>query len=120
MAYQGVVAYFYDHIYPGRAVELDYCRWNQVVADVIYRGPERKEYIGQCRKYPAYGVNFVDNTPAQGQCEDCRILPVHETMTVHYTACKKPWECTIPYPRVPKARMKEHKYRLQEYVPSHF
>lgn len=94
MAYQGVLAYFYDQMYPGHHVELDVCRWNQVVADVIWRGPDGMEYLNQCRDYPRDG-NFKKNTPNNGQCEDCRILPVEETMTVHYTACKKPWECKV-------------------------
>jgi len=113
MAYQGVLAYFYDQIYPGFAVELDVCRWNQVVADVIYRGPEEPGMVGQCRQYPVDG-NFESNTPENGKCHDCRVLPVSETKTVHFTACKKPWECRLPYPRVPRERMKAHTYRLQE------
>jgi hypothetical protein len=114
MAYQGVLAYFYDVVYPGHAVELDVCRWNQVVADVIWRGPEKeKEHYGQCRHYPALGPeHYAENTPENGQCEDCRILPLEETYTVHYTACKKPWECTVPNPRVPRNKRDVH--RLQE------
>ena len=90
MAYQGVLAYFYDIVYPGHAVELDVCRWNQVVADVIWRGPQdRDEFFGQCRDHPAPGVTYAENTPETGKCYDCRVLPVEDTMTVHYTACKK-------------------------------
>ena len=113
MAYQGVLAYFYDQVYPGHAVELDVCHWNQVVADVIWRGPQRKEeFYGTCRDYPADGQSFTDNTPERGACHDCRILPVAETRTVHYTACKKPWECQIPHPRNP--RDKSQVERLQQ------
>ena len=112
MAYQGVLAYFYDQVYPGHSVELDVCHWNQVVADVIWRGPERRdEFHGKCRDYPP-DDNFNDNTPENGGCRDCRILPVNETRTVHYTACKKPWECQIPHPRNP--RDKSQVERLQE------
>ena len=113
MAYQGVLAYFYDVIHKGFHVELDVCRWNQVVADVIWRGPDGPDHLHQCRDYPHDG-DFEHNTPENGECEDCRILPVEETMTAHYTACKKPWECTVPYPRVPNARNRAHKYRLEE------
>jgi hypothetical protein len=112
MAYQGALAYFYDQIYPGHAVELDVCRWNQVVADVIWRGPDHMEHHGQCRQYPPVGVLPRNNTPEKGLCQDCRILPVEETYTVHYTACKKPWECLLPSPRNP--RDKRHVYRLKE------
>lgn len=110
MAYQGVLAYFYDVVYPGHSVELDVCHWNQVVADVIWRGPQRRdEFFGQCRDYPAPGLRFVENTPQHGKCHDCRILPVEETFTVHFTACKKPWDCTIPHPRVPRNPMEQER-----------
>jgi hypothetical protein len=90
MAYQGIVAYYYDHFHKkgGGAVELNACRWNQVVADVLWRGPVRKEeYHLKCRQ-------------KQSQtCEDCRITPIEKVKTVHFTACRKPWECTLPHPR---------------------
>ena len=112
MAYQGVLAYFYDQIYPDHSVELDVCHWNQVVADVVWRGPARREeFYGKCRDYPP-DHNFADNTPENGACHDCRSLPVDQTRTVHYTACKKPWECRIPHPRHP--RDKSQAERIQE------
>lgn len=111
MAYQGVISFFYDQIYPGHAVELDVCRWNQVTADVIWRGPDSPEMMGQCRQYPVNG-NFTSNTPELGQCEDCRVVPVEETRTVHYTACNKPWDCRLPHPRV--FRDTAQTYRLKE------
>lgn len=111
MAYQGVLAFFYDQVYPGHSIALDVCNWNQVVADVIWRGPQLKEkHFGQCRDYPSDG-DFASNTAANGGCHDCRVLPVSETRTVHYTACKKPWECRLPHPRVP--RDKSQVERLQ-------
>ena len=105
MAYQGVVAYYYDQFHPTKAVELNVCRWNQVVADVIWRGPAKMEHHMQCREYPKDG-NFEGNTV----CEDCRVTPVELTKTVHYTACKKPWECHVPHPR--KAHDEKQQYRL--------
>lgn len=105
MAYQGVVAFYYDFFAPKTAVELDVCRWNQVVADVIWRGPAKMEHHMQCREYPRDGV-YETNT----QCEDCRVTPIEEVKSVHYTACKKPWECVLPHPRVP--RDERQKYRL--------
>lgn len=105
MAYQGAVAFFYDHFRPNTAVELAVCRWNQVVADVIWRGPQKMEHHMQCREYPKDG-NFEANT----KCEDCRVTPIELVKTVHYTACKKPWECALPHPRVPHD--KNHVYRL--------
>lgn len=113
MAYQGVVAYFYDQYKPNTAVELNACRWNQVVADVIWRGPTRMDLNGTCREYP----KTIPQQPVSlkllqenTDCEDCRITPVDLVKTVHYTACKKPWECVVPYPR--QAKDSRQQYRL--------
>lgn len=117
MAIQGVVAYYYDIKAPFQALELDVCRWNNVVADVVWRGPQLyKEHHGECRQYPLPGVSHQDNTPQKGYCEDCRRMgpEMGEVYSVHYTACKKPWECTLPYPRVPGKKRQNHSYRLRE------
>lgn len=105
MAYQGVVAYFYDQLRPNTAVELNICKWNQVVADVIWRGPLAMEHHMQCREYPLDG-KFETNT----NCEDCRVTPIDQVNSAHYTACKKPWECTIPHPR--QTKIVNDQYRL--------
>eukprot|EP00934_Nitzschia_sp_Nitz4_P009052 Nitzschia sp. Nitz4//scaffold16_size188269//78434//80084//NITZ4_001793-RA/size188269-augustus-gene-0.77-mRNA-1//1//CDS//3329538523//9042//frame0 len=110
MAYQGVVAYFYDQLAPDTAVELDVCVWNQVVADVIWRGPAKMEHYGQCRDHPRMGGSYEMNTPENGKCRDCRALT--DVKSAHYTACKKPWECKVPHPRVPRDKAEVH--RLQE------
>ncbi|CAB9524363.1 expressed unknown protein [Seminavis robusta] len=111
MAYQGATAYMYDIIYPGHAVPLNPCIYNQVVADVLWRGPHAMEFHMQCRQYPHEGYTFTNNTIEYSACQDCRITPVADTKTVHYTACKKPWECIDPKPRRP--RDKAHVYRLE-------
>ena len=116
MAYQGVVAYFYDQIRPNTAVELNVCRWNQVAADVTWRGPERmNEHKLQCREYPR--TTLPDGKPdyaGNTKCEDCRNTPIEAVKTAHYTACKKPWECKLANPRVP--RDKKQSYRLENLV----
>mmetsp|Transcript_12208 Transcript_12208/g.18339 ORF Transcript_12208/g.18339 Transcript_12208/m.18339 type:complete len:516 (+) Transcript_12208:50-1597(+) len=116
MAYQGAVAFYYDQLAPNTAVELNVCRWNQVAADVIWRGPERKdEHHLQCRDYPRAKLeNGEPDYASNTKCEDCRMTPVEVVKTVHYTACKKPWECQIPTPRVP--RDKRQAYRLHNLV----
>jgi hypothetical protein len=118
MAYQGVLAYYYDVLFPNRHVELDVCRWNQVAADVIWRGPGKdadgNDHLHECRDYPRYSHNFTTNTVEHGACEDCRTTPIEETMTVHYTACRKPWECQPSERRVRLSRNKDHEYRLQQ------
>jgi hypothetical protein len=110
LAYQGVVAYYYDQFRPNTAVELDLCRWNQVVADVMWRGPERVEqYNNTCRDHH---LNEVEQKRTDLTCEDCRVTPIDELKTIHYTACKKPWECQVPNPRIP--RDKSQVYRLSQ------
>jgi hypothetical protein len=115
MAYQGVLAYYYDVLFPNRHVELDVCRWNQVAADVIWRGPGKaadgNDHMHECRDYPRDSHNFTTNTLEHRACEDCRTTPIEETMTVHFTACRKPWECQLSKRRV---RRKDHEYRLQQ------
>ena len=87
MAMQGVVAYFYDFVKPNYAVELNQCRHNHMGMDVKYRHnpnfqPRRvkKEYIGGCR-----------NTLPE--CEDCMTTNTSKIYSVHYTQCRKPWQC---------------------------
>lgn len=82
------------------------------MADVIWRGPVQMQHYGQCREYPRRGDTFDVNRPEYGKCRDCRVLPIEEIKSAHYTACKKPWECQLPHPRVP--RNKDHVHRLQE------
>jgi hypothetical protein len=125
MAYQGLLAYYYGEIRPSTAVELDTCRYNQVVADVVWRGPQRPEFIGHCRQYLptrdkrplsiSSPITVSDhNTIEAGACHDCRTFPVEDTISVHYTACKKPWECQIPTPRIPGLGREQHTLRLRE------
>jgi hypothetical protein len=99
MHYQGIIAYFYDVLHNkggnnSHAVELDVCRWNQVTCDVMYRG-KYPDYGGKCLQYPPNG-DWKTNTPELGACHDCRRLPLSETMSVHFTACSKPWQCRLP------------------------
>lgn len=116
MAYQGAVAYYYDQLAPNTSVELNVCRWNQVAADVIWRGPERRdEHHLQCRDHPRTKLeNGEPDYASNTNCEDCRMTPVQLVKTVHYTACKKPWECQIAHPRVP--RDQRQAYRLANLV----
>lgn len=98
MAYQGAVAYFYDHVRPNTHVELNVCRYNQVLADVIHRGPTGMDHQGECRRFPRHGRTHQNNT----DCEDCRVTPLSRVYSAHYTACKKPWDCLVPHPRNPR------------------
>lgn len=84
MAMQGLMAYYYDVVRRGTAVELNQCRYNWMGMDVRYRA----------------NPNFRKNHPKRGQCrndrkecEDCRATPTSLIKSVHYTQCRKPWNC---------------------------
>jgi hypothetical protein len=72
MAMQGLIAYYYDVYVPGTWVELNNCRHNAVGAIVTKKG--------KCRS-------------GRSTCEDCRTTPLQNITSIHYTACRKPWQC---------------------------
>uniref|UniRef100_A0A7S1BHA7 Nucleotide-diphospho-sugar transferase domain-containing protein n=1 Tax=Corethron hystrix TaxID=216773 RepID=A0A7S1BHA7_9STRA len=86
MAMQGLVGYYYDHIRPNNAVELNQCRFNHMGMDSLYRHQPnfqaRSKFVGKCR---AGGTD---------DCEQCMETPLEQIYSVHYTMCKKPWMCT--------------------------
>jgi len=83
MAMQGLIAYYYDHVRTNNAVELNQCRYNHMGMDIRYRNHPnfRKNYrYGECRN----GLQ---------ECEDCMITDIDTIYNVHYTMCRKPWQC---------------------------
>jgi hypothetical protein len=69
---QGLLSYYYGHVRPTTAVELNRCIYNTMVDDdPLFRG--------SCRT-------------AEKFCEDCRKTPLSEMKTVHLTTCYKPWQ----------------------------
>jgi hypothetical protein len=72
MAMQGLVAYYYDHVRPNNAVELNQCSYNHMGMDVRYKG--------KCRN-------------GQEHCQDCRETNMSDIYSMHYTMCRKPWLC---------------------------
>ena len=85
MAMQGVVAYYYDRVRPGTAVELNQCRYNHMGMDVRYRAPpnfhRNSPFVGKCRNN------------AKDACEDCMVTDFEKIYGVHYTMRRKPWQC---------------------------
>lgn len=84
MAMQGLLAYVYDILLPDTWVELNQCRYNHMGMDTLYRAhpsfrPNHKK-VGQCRNNLDY-------------CEDCLTTEVDKIYHVHYTMCRKPWNC---------------------------
>jgi hypothetical protein len=77
--FQGLIPYYFQLLQPGRALELNYCIWNNCNYPPKYATPENPS--GEC------GSNQED-------CEDCRLRPIEEIGSVHFTAtCHKPWFC---------------------------
>ena len=83
-AMQGLMAYYWDVIRPNTAVELSPCRYNWMGMDVLFRAPpafdERFGRTGDCRNNKAY-------------CEDCLLTETSLIKSIHYTQCRKPWNC---------------------------
>jgi hypothetical protein len=73
---QGLAAYFYGHVRPGTALELNRCLYNNM-ADNPRAGPDEHN---KCRTN-------------QKECEDCRLTELSLVKSVHYTDCYKPWKC---------------------------
>jgi hypothetical protein len=82
---QGLLAYYYDVHKKGRWMELNQCRFNHMGMDVRYRSPpnfyQKHSKVGWCR-----------NNQKDG-CEDCMVTPVSDVYQIHYTQCRKPWNC---------------------------
>ena len=85
MAMQGLPAYFYDVIRPNTTVELNGCRYNHMGANVYYDDvpnfiSKYRDLHGKCRR----GVEG---------CEDCRRTDLSSIRNIHFTNCRKPWNC---------------------------
>lgn len=86
MAMQGLMAYYYELVRPEHAVELNQCRYNWMGMDVRYRAPPNfqprqfPDLVGKCRNY-------------RDECEDCMNVNMTLIKSVHYTVCRKPWNC---------------------------
>lgn len=85
MAMQGLVAYFYDVVRPNTTVELNGCRYNHMGANVYYDDvpnfiAKYRDLHGKCRR----GIEG---------CEDCRKTDMNSIKNIHFTNCRKPWNC---------------------------
>lgn len=73
---QGLVSYYYGHVHPGTAVELNRCIYNTMVD----KPTDKDEKCLSPRKEDGY-------------CEDCRKTNFSDVVSTHYTVCQKPWWC---------------------------
>lgn len=76
--FQGLIPYYFQILYPGRALELNYCVWNNNNFPPLQLTDDSPE--GKCASL-------------QEDCEDCRLRPIEEIGLVHFTLCYKPWYC---------------------------
>ena len=76
---QGICSYYYDHLHPGTAVELNRCYYN-AMADAPRQSERAKTKAGMCRD-------------GRKECQDCRDVNVEDVKSVHFTLCNKPWKC---------------------------
>mmetsp|Transcript_20440 Transcript_20440/g.30398 ORF Transcript_20440/g.30398 Transcript_20440/m.30398 type:complete len:465 (-) Transcript_20440:184-1578(-) len=74
---QGLCAYYYDHLHPGEAAELNRCYFNAMADKPI------QQSSGKCRT-------------GEDVCEDCSTKDVSDLYSVHFTLCQKPWLCRSP------------------------
>ena len=85
MAMQGLPAYYYDEVRPNTTVELNGCRYNHMGANIYYEDVPNfikryKDLHGKCRRN------------VEG-CEDCRKTDLSLIKNIHFTNCRKPWNC---------------------------
>jgi hypothetical protein len=108
MAMQGLLAYVYDEILKDNWVELNQCRYNHMGVDVLFRNapgfrpghPQR----GKCRNNLEY-------------CEDCQYTNMSDVYNIHYTLCRKPWNCvgerSSEYPMLKSKAIPEGQVRYE-------
>lgn len=75
---QGLLPYFYDHLHPNTAVELNRCVYNTMVDNPYLK---------------VDGVDTKCKIPNSVNCEDCRLKTKSQVKLVHFTICQKPWGC---------------------------
>jgi hypothetical protein len=73
--FQGLCAYFFGAILPGKSLELNRCYYN-----FMGDGPRERIEPKRCRTL-------------EEECQDCRQVSFNEIKTVHFTVCGKPWWC---------------------------
>ena len=77
MTIQGLLPWYFQYLHPGKSVELNRCKYNNMSDN-----PKLKRNNGKqiCRT-------------DEEECEDCRFTNVDDVVTFHFTICQKPWTC---------------------------
>ncbi|KAG7368648.1 hypothetical protein IV203_031391 [Nitzschia inconspicua] len=78
---QGLASYYYGHLERNRSIELNRCHYNTMVDEPTHFN--KRLNLTLCRT-------------TEDSCQDCRMTPVEDIYTVHFTAvCGKPEWCEI-------------------------
>jgi hypothetical protein len=80
MTWQGLLPYYFHILHPNHSVELNRC-----IFDTMAQGPR---FDIRPWKNETEGMCFTET------CEDCRIRPIEDIYSAHFTSCLKPWTCT--------------------------
>jgi hypothetical protein len=83
LTFQGLMPYYFQVLYPGRALELNWCVWDNMCVPSEYFDPRLEQPVGTC-----YSLQAV--------CENCSSRPITEIGLIHFTECGKPWRCQKP------------------------
>jgi len=78
---QGLVGFFYGHIHPNQAVELNRCSFNNMAEDSWDLKKAR------CK------------IPHNPNCTSCRQAKISDIYSTHFTFCQKPWTCSRHNPQ---------------------
>ncbi|KAL7514906.1 hypothetical protein ACHAXN_012180 [Cyclotella atomus] len=102
LTFQGLVPYYYEEVAPKgehNEMELDRCRYNQMADN-----PRKSTYkFPRATPLDPDAMGFRDTKKCRDGREDCsdtdcqRVHP-KDTVTTHFTFCKKPWDCSEGLP----------------------
>ena len=91
MTFQGLMPYYFQVLYPDRALELNWCRYNNMCSPIY----ETK------KNDPTYKMCVTQ----QVQCEDCHVRSIQNISLIHFTVCQKPWLCFLHMGDTPENRL---------------
>eukprot|EP00970_Alexandrium_tamarense_P015227 scaffold4900_cov193-Alexandrium_tamarense.AAC.4 len=102
LTFQGLLPYYYEEVSPSEehnAIELDRCIYNQMADN-----PRKSTYkFPRATPLDPDKMGFKDTDVCRDGRKDCsdtdcqRVLP-SESLTTHFTFCKKPWDCSDGLP----------------------
>lgn len=81
MTIQGLLPFYFDIIRRGKGVvDLNRCIYNQMSDAPRAKSLKDPSTPGKCFS-------------GEDICEDCRLRPIEDLKSAHFTICQKPWHC---------------------------